>query len=229
MILSDREIQIALQRKTFSITEEPPVEAYASTAVDMCLDALLQIWQPLRKEPGMGIDPCFCPMAPDFNVSDLIKKHTVTHNLKERPFRILPRSHWGNDSGESDDSKTDRQRPLPGFILGWTKEKLRIPHDCRLCARVEGKSSLARIGLGVHVTAPTIHAGFGVGKDPKGDALQLEIWNVGPLPIELEYGMRICQLIFEEVHGVPAKGYQGQFLGQGPKPPTASKLKGKRK
>ena len=49
------------------------------------------------------------------------------------------------------------------------------------------------------------------------DALQLEIWNVGPLPIELGYKMPICQLIFEEVQGTPEKAYKGQFLGQGPK------------
>lgn len=58
-----------------------------------------------------------------------------------------------------------------------------------------------------------------MGADKEGDRLRLEIWNVGPIPIELVYEMRICQLIFEEVHGVPAKGYRGQFLGQGPSPP----------
>src|SRR5580704_8239118 len=50
-----------------------------------------------------------------------------------------------------------------GFLLGSTVAKVSIPHDCRIAARVEGKSSLARIGLGVHITAPTIHAGFGAG------------------------------------------------------------------
>jgi dCTP deaminase len=42
-----------------------------------------------------------------------------------------------------------------------------LPHTARLAARVEGKSSLARLGLGVHVTAPTIHAGFGASDDPQ--------------------------------------------------------------
>lgn len=216
MILSDREIQLALRRQIFTITDEPAVEAYASTAVDLKLDALLHIWRPMRKNPAMSIDPCFCPTAKDYNVSDLIRDNTFAHDLKkDGAYRIMPRS----TPTEPSDSQSDRSSPLHGFILGWTMEKIRIPHESRVCARVEGKSSLARIGLGVHVTAPTIHAGFGVGRDPKGDALQLEIWNVGPLPIELVYGMRICQLIFEEVHGVPEKGYKGQFQGQGPKPP----------
>ncbi|HEX9587843.1 MAG TPA: hypothetical protein VGA15_08865 [Bradyrhizobium sp.] len=83
-----------------------------------------------------------------------------------------------------------------------------MPTDARLAARVEGKSSLARLGIAVHLTAPTIHAGF------KG-RVRLEIVNHGPLPIVLKSGMRICQFIFEMTHGTPEAGYKGQFLGQG--------------
>ncbi len=105
------------------------------------------------------------------------------------------------------------------FLLGWTQEKIQLLHRSRLAARVEGKSSLARLGIGVHVTAPTIHAGFGYKKDEiayPGSPLQLEMWNVGPLDIRLEVGMRICQLIFELVDGTPEKGYEGRFSIQGP-------------
>jgi dCTP deaminase len=106
------------------------------------------------------------------------------------------------------------------FILAWTHERIYLPHTSRLCARVDGKSSLGRMGLGVHVTAPTIHAGFGHNKQDSnshGAQLRLEIWNVGPLPIELVKMMRICQLIIEEVREVPKAGYQGAFNLQGPK------------
>jgi len=88
-----------------------------------------------------------------------------------------------------------------------------------MAARVEGKSSLARLGVGVHVTAPTIHAGFGCKADDEqyeGSELQLEIWNVGKLPIVLDPGIPICQLIFEIVDGTPERGYEGQFAVQGP-------------
>jgi dCTP deaminase len=109
---------------------------------------------------------------------------------------------------------------MPGmFLLGWTIEKIQLPHTSRIAARVEGKSSLARIGIGVHVTAPTIHAGFGYRPgDPSfpGNPIQLEIWNAGPLAVRLVKGLRICQLIFEEVHGTPSKGYDGRFALQGP-------------
>ena len=116
----------------------------------------------------------------------------------------------------------------PGrFYLGWTQERIQLPHRSRLAARVEGKSSLARLGLGVHVTAPTIHAGFGATDlDPSfaGNPIQLEIWNTGPLPVLLRPGLAICQLIFEGVDGTPGQGYRGQFTVQGPEsspaPPT---------
>ena len=107
----------------------------------------------------------------------------------------------------------------PGaFVLGWTEEQIRLPYPSRLAARVEGRSSLARLGVGVHVTAPTIHAGFGFLNDPQhiGTRIRLEIWNCGPLHVCLEKGMKICQLILEEVHGTPEKGYEGLFATQAP-------------
>jgi len=102
---------------------------------------------------------------------------------------------------------------------GGYAQKIQLPHRSRIAARVEGKSSLARLGLGVHVTAPTIHAGFGYKEGDEqyeGTELQLEIWNLGKLPIVLDPGIPICQLIFEIVDGTPEKGYGGQFAIQGP-------------
>ena len=110
----------------------------------------------------------------------------------------------------------------PGkFYLGWTLERIQLSHCSRLAARVEGKSSLARLGLGIHVTAPTIHAGFGwtdFAPTFVNSPLQLEIWNTGPRPIILKAGLRVCQLIFEHVDGTPEQGYAGQFATQGPVP-----------
>jgi len=97
-----------------------------------------------------------------------------------------------------------------GFTLGWTEENIELPVDSRLAARVEGKSSLARLGIGIHITAPTIHAGF---KGP----IQLEMCNHGFLRVRLMPGMPICQLIFEQTLGTPEKGYKGQFFDQAKK------------
>ena len=152
-------------------------------------------------------------MSQKFNFTKVATKHCEKITLDEfegfvlKPAKVV-----------ADGSNGYLMEPAP-FILGWTVEKIRLPFTSRLAARVEGKSSLARLGVGVHVTAPTIHAGFGDKQDdPKypGTPIQLEIWNVGPLPIRLTRGMRICQLIFEEVHGTPDKGYSGIFAEQGP-------------
>ena len=77
-----------------------------------------------------------------------------------------------------------------------------------------------------HVTAPTIHPGFGV--DPlnpryAGSPIRLEIWNCGELRIRLTKGMAICQRIFEYVDGTPEEGYSGQHAVQGPPPSRRSR------
>ena len=93
------------------------------------------------------------------------------------------------------------------FVLAWTKEEVTLPETSRLAARVEGKSSLARLGVGIHVTAPVIHSGF-------SGNIQLEVFNLGPHRIALDADMRICQLVFEQTYGTPTKGYDGLFAGQ---------------
>jgi dCTP deaminase len=193
MILSDREIRIALKRGLLRIVPEPMAEGWSSTAVDLRIAAALRRWNPTPGKPTDGVDLRFRPAHPDFNFSQIAQQLTEEIMIPPAGYNLEPNQ----------------------FILGWTLESTRIPNESRLAARVEGKSSLARLGLGIHVTAPTIHAGFGEA-NPDGIPLQLEIWNVGPLPIELQPEMRICQLIFEEVHGTPDRGYHGQFQEQGP-------------
>jgi dCTP deaminase len=103
------------------------------------------------------------------------------------------------------------------FVLGYTQQRIYLPNSSRIAGRAEGKSSLARLGIGVHVTAPTIHAGFGYNSedaDHPGLRIQLEIFNVGNQIVVLDVGMPICQLILEEVREVPTRGYQGRFSAQ---------------
>ncbi|MFO0762925.1 MAG: dCTP deaminase [Byssovorax sp.] len=99
---------------------------------------------------------------------------------------------------------------MPGkLVLANTLERVELPitpGQPSLAARVEGRSSFARCGLLVHFTAPTIHAGF------RG-RITLEIINLGPIPILLYPGTYICQLIIEEVVGVPLRN-DSQFQGQ---------------
>jgi dCTP deaminase len=104
----------------------------------------------------------------------------------------------------------------PGeFALGSTLERVAVPND--LVARVEGKSSLGRLGLVIHSTAGFIDAGF-------DGHVTLELANLANLPITLYPGMKIGQISFikmtspaENPYGSGAKGskYQGQ---RGPTP-----------
>jgi dCTP deaminase len=95
------------------------------------------------------------------------------------------------------------------LVLARTLEKVAFPTlENEICysARVEGKSSLARCGILVHFTAPTIHAGF-------SGSITLEIINLGPQSFLLTQSMFVCQLIIEEVKGRPADA-PNQFRGQ---------------
>ena len=95
----------------------------------------------------------------------------------------------------------------PGqFVLTYTQEYLRLPNY--LAARVEGRSSLARLGISIHQTAPTVHATF-EGK------LRLEISHNGPYACRLYPGQRICQLIIERLSSPSQSSLNSPFQRQG--------------
>jgi dCTP deaminase len=79
----------------------------------------------------------------------------------------------------------------PGdFVLAITKEKITI--DSKHLGRLEGRSSLGRLGIVVHSTASIFDPGW------DGQAV-LELGNLGRLPVSLHPGMRICAMTFEEL------------------------------
>ncbi|GMA41174.1 dCTP deaminase [Mobilicoccus caccae] len=106
----------------------------------------------------------------------------------------------------------------PGeFVLGSTYETVCLPDD--IAARVEGKSSLGRLGLLTHATAGFVDPGF-------DGHVTLELSNVATLPIKLYPGMKIGQLCFfqlsspaEHPYGSPV--YRSHYQGQ--RGPTASR------
>jgi dCTP deaminase len=105
----------------------------------------------------------------------------------------------------------------PGeFVLGQTLEWVELPND--LVARLEGKSSLGRLGLLIHSTAGYVDPGW------KGN-LTLELSNVANLPIALYYGMKIGQISFFKMSSPVDRPYGSPELGskyQGQSEPTAS-------
>jgi dCTP deaminase len=107
----------------------------------------------------------------------------------------------------------------PGeFVLGSTRERVRLPDD--LVARLEGKSSLGRLGLLIHSTAGYV--------DPGWDGyLTLELSNVANLPITIYPGMKIGQISFFRLSSpadVPygSAGTRSKYQGQ--RGPTASRF-----
>ncbi|VVB97931.1 dCTP deaminase, dUMP-forming [uncultured archaeon] len=91
----------------------------------------------------------------------------------------------------------------PGqFVLGTTKERISLSDA--VSAQIEGRSSLGRLGIMVHMTAGIIHAGFGA-KEPS--SLTLEIYSVNPNSVYLHAGMKIAQLSFFRLNRKASKGY----------------------
>jgi dCTP deaminase len=182
VILTDREIKISLERKLIVIDPPPADGAFSSTSVDLTLDAALRRF----REGAGGVRREIDPSDPTYSFQEAVAELTDAVQIDARDgFKLHPRA----------------------LVLGWTAERINLKSESRVAAWIEGKSSLARLGLAVHVTAPTIHAGF------RG-SIQLEIVNHGPWPIVLRPGMRVCQLVIKQTLGVPDRGYGGQFADQ---------------
>jgi dCTP deaminase len=145
----------------------------------------------------------------------------------DRLFRVFRNSRYPYiDVKQAMDDLTelvevDDEEPFilhPGeFVLGSTLERIRLPDD--LVARLEGKSSLGRLGLLIHSTAGFI--------DPGWDGhVTLELSNVANLPITIYYAMKIGQLSFVQLTEPAETPYGAGVLGskyQGQAGPTPSR------
>ena len=179
MVLSNVEIwaEIRADRLVF----DPPIveeDRFDSSSVDLLLDERLLVL------PDRVDDTPFDALRDRNDVMAFLESRGAYHLLRrDGPYTMPPNR----------------------LLIGWTLETVTLPDH--LAARIEGKSSLARAGLSVHVTAPTVLAGF-------QGRLVLEMNNIGPFPIVLHEGMPIAQLILEHVGLPPSEGYQGQYQGQ---------------
>ena len=111
----------------------------------------------------------------------------------------------------------------PGeFALGVTNESLKLPDD--ITARLEGRSSIGRLGVIIHSTAASIDAGY------RGQ-ITLELANMGRIPVKLYPGMRICSIAFETLSSIAEIPYykkkNAKYLNQ--KSPEPSKIGEERK
>jgi dCTP deaminase len=140
-------------------------------------------------------------------------------------FRVFENHRYPHIDPAADQSdltrmvETEGEEPFilhPGeFVLGSTLEVVTLPDD--LAARVEGKSSLGRLGLLTHATAGFVDPGF-------SGHVTLELANVATLPIKLYPGMKIGQLCFFRLsspaeHPYGSAKYGSRYQGQrGPTP-----------
>ena len=125
------------------------------------------------------IQPCSVDLRLDKELKTITGE---TFNLEEESYTLKPNE----------------------FILGSTVETVNIPIN--LLARVEGRSSVGRLGVMVHVTAGFIDPGF------KGN-ITLEIKNVSDQPFQLNYLDRLCQIVFEELDASCLDPYHGKYQG----------------
>lgn len=188
MILSDGEIRNALNDGRIVIDpmeDEYLAVALTTSAIDLRLGTQLQFYRPLDEVIPLGVvgDRVIDPSRPGV-IPDLITKCGRVETINGH-FDLQPKV----------------------FTLGATLETITLPVDGGIAARVEGKSTLARLGFVVHMTAPTIHCGF-------SGNIVLEMYNFGDYPIRLTPGMRVCQLIFENLGQLPTVAQTTQYQGQ---------------
>lgn len=186
MILSDKAIQQALLEGKIEIAPPPTETRYTSSAVDLTLGSQFQSWNAdVLNVPGS----------------------TVILDLSKQTYQNTAKAYLKSARLEPDGSfifPPYSQEPM--VLLAQTRERVHLKRDSELAARVEGRSSLARIGLTVHLTAPTIHCGF-------SGAITLELINYSFFHLRMVPGSVICQLIIEHVAG-DAGDIRTAFQGQ---------------
>ncbi len=145
----------------------------------------------------------------------------------DRYFRVFDNHKYPHIDPAADQSDLTRIIETEGdepfilhpneFVLGSTYEAVTLPDD--IAARVEGKSSLGRLGLLTHATAGFVDPGF-------SGHVTLELANVATLPIKLYPGMKIGQFCFLRLTSASAHPYGSEKYGsryQGQRGPTASR------
>ena len=186
MVLSDAGIKAAIE--TGDIEIDPRPTEYSPSAVDLLLGDEFQSWDEEKlRLPGI----------------------TTIVDLAEQKFPITAGAYLKDVPRERDGSVFFLPfKDKPSHMLAITRERVHLKMGSKVAARVEGRSSLARLGLMVHITAPTVHAGW-------NGRITLEMVNLGPFHLRLVPGRtRICQLIIERLESDPAMNIESTFQGQ---------------
>ena len=180
MLLSDGELRLAIAVGELSITPTLPSDSDQIKAASIDLRLGEYIWT--QKEPGSS--------EPDDG---------AIYDISEASFQ----QYMASCTERTNIDTTGGFLIKPSqFIITQTMERVRLSR--MLSGRVEGRSRLARMGIGVHITAPKIDPGF-------DGHITLELFHMGRRPIFLQYQTPICTLLVERL-GIPAGNpYQGMF------------------
>lgn len=179
MILSNDEIQMEISRGGLKFEPDIDLGQMSPSSVDLRLGDTFTVPRAPLAGVSIHIDPLIT--SPE----DALRKYAdIVKVRRGQKFELKPGA----------------------FVLGYTLERVELSNY--LAARVEGRSSIARWGISVHQTAPTVHAGF-------SGQLRLEIANLGPYTILLEPGMPFCQLIVERLSTPASPARESRWQGQG--------------
>src|SRR6266513_378259 len=107
MVLTDREIQTAIETKQIFIDPLPQAVAYSSTSLDLGLSKYLRIWKPPTPK---GVEQIVCPGAEGYKYNEFIKEFTELYEMPSDGYVLEPQS----------------------FTLGWTGESVELPSHSRL-------------------------------------------------------------------------------------------------
>ena len=179
MILSDQEIWEELEKGFLSVEPLDAHDQVGASAIDLRLGNNFTVFQAEPRGAQTVID------TSQVDIEDVAEHYGVP--------KVVP------DGGAFRLKRNE-------FVLAYTKEYIRMPNY--LAARIEGRSSLARAGISIHQTAPTVHPMF-EGK------LRLELSLNGPFECIIHPGQKFCQLIIERLGRPSQARRQSQFQGQG--------------
>ena len=181
MILSDEEIVQAIERGELAFNPAISLNQIRASSVDLRLGHEITFFE---EDPGVYGYGIKIRLGDNLDVERGVEKFGRTQSYETGEYFAL----------KKDD-----------FILAYTLESITLGSS--LAARVEGRSTLGRLGISIHQTAPTVHPNF-------SGRLRLEISHNGPFECEITPEYTICQLIIERV-GQPVQAadlsrYQNQ-------------------
>jgi dCTP deaminase len=196
MYLSDHDLEDAVQRG--SLIVKPPPATYDTTSIDLHLDQIstAMVWDIDSFENDQKIAGIEFPiLGMKFQHKAFAKKYhrPIPPDRSQRVFR---------------DGDTIVLKPQ-GFFLWQTAEVVGTPEENpEYICFIDGKSTKARMGLLVHMTAPTIHAGW-------WGNVTLEICNLGPFNLALRPGDEVAQIVVARLTSPPTKRKQAKGISVG--------------